>query len=312
MLGAVRFRWVTSFLDFPADVFEPGVAFWREVTGSGLSPLRGASGEFATLLPVIGDAYLRVQRAGAGPGGCHLDLHVDTQTESLHAAAGRAATPGATVRHAEDGLAVADSPGGFTFCLVEREGESVVPEPVRLGDAGASRADQLCLDIPAAGFEREWACADRRRLADAHVAAGARVLSAFPHWIVLADPAAACTASPAATRAPERAPPPLRDHAPGSACPLAPLARSPPGAFRPLARGKAFPPPRFSSSVFPNGTGRLPSPTAGRRRGQATPVAATRSRNDDRPSRRLAACACTASPCPTVGARARSRRSAGT
>jgi hypothetical protein len=243
MLGAMRFRWVTIFLDFPNNAFAPGVAFWREVTESGLSPLRGDSGEFATLLPTTGDAYLRVQRVGEG-GGCHLDLHVDVRSEALPAAAARASALGATVRHAEDGLIVADSPGGFTFCLVDWEGESVVPEPVQFGDAGASRADQLCLDIPAAGYEEEcsfWsaltgispvsgslpeftvlprpaeipvrlllqrrsdaapgdrvtghvdvACADRRRLADAHTGAGAgagaRVLAEFPHWIVLADP----------------------------------------------------------------------------------------------------------------------------
>lgn len=239
MLGAVRFGWVTLFLDFPADAFERGVAFWREVTGSGLSPLRGANGEFATLLPATGDACLRVQRVAAGPGGCHLDMHVDAATESLAAEADRARELGAAVRHAQDGLVVADSPGGFTFCLVEWDGESVVPEPALFGGT-ASRADQLCLDVPAAGFAREcsfwaaltgvspragarpefhvlrrpdgigvrllfqrrddaapgdrvtghvdFACADRRRLAAAHTAAGARVLANFPHWIVLADP----------------------------------------------------------------------------------------------------------------------------
>jgi hypothetical protein len=156
----MRFRWLTIFLDFPGDAFGPGVAFWRSVTGSGLSPLRGADGEFATLLPPAGDAYLRVQRVFAGDGGCHLDLHTDTSRESVKDAAARAQALGATVRHAEDGLVVADSPGGFTFCLVAWEGESVVPPPLQHGDAGASRADQLCLDIPAADFEREcsfWA-----------------------------------------------------------------------------------------------------------------------------------------------------------
>jgi len=159
MLGGMRFRWVTIFLDFPNNAFAPGVAFWREVTESGLSPPRGDSGEFATLLPATGDAYLRVQRVGEGRG-CHLDLHVDVRSESLPAAASRAKAAGATVRHAEDGLVVADSPGGFTFCLVEWEGESAVPSPVRFGAAGASRADQLCLDIPASDFDREcsfWA-----------------------------------------------------------------------------------------------------------------------------------------------------------
>lgn len=151
MLADMRLRWLTVFLDFPPGAFWPGVAFWREVTGAGLSPTRGEAGEFATLLPPAGDAYLRVQRVAAG-GGCHLDLHV---AGPLAGPAARATALGATVRHAEDGLIVADSPGGFTFCLVEWEGESVVPDPVRLDDAGDSRADQLCLDIPAADYDRE-------------------------------------------------------------------------------------------------------------------------------------------------------------
>ena len=55
----------------------------------------------------------------------------------------------------------ADSPGGFTFCLVrwhgESHGESTVPRPVVLDAGGPSRADQLCLDIPPDAFEREYA-----------------------------------------------------------------------------------------------------------------------------------------------------------
>ncbi len=233
----MQIRWLTIFLDFPADALKAGVTFWREVTGSGLSAFRGVSGEFATLLPPTGDAYLRVQRVAAGSGGCHLDLHVDG---SLSDAADSAVQLGATVRHTEEGLIVADSPGGFTFCLVEWDGESVVPSPVTLEDAGDSRADQLCLDIPHADYDLEcffwseltgyelragsrpefaylarpegipvrlllqrrdhaapgdivtahvdFACADRQRLTVPHTAAGARVVSVFPHWIVLADP----------------------------------------------------------------------------------------------------------------------------
>jgi hypothetical protein len=240
MLGRVLFAWITIFLDFPAGAFEDGIAFWRHVTGYGLSPYRGPGADFATLLPPGGDAYLRVQRVRSGSGGCHLDLHVDTAAESLAGAAARAVSLGATVRHAQDGLVVADSPGGFTFCLVRWDGESAVPAPAELGEAGASRADQLCLDIPPAEFGREcafwsaltgceqgtgsrpqfawlarpagipvrlllqrldeaapgrrvtghvdFACADRRRLAAAHAAAGARVLGLLDVWTVLADP----------------------------------------------------------------------------------------------------------------------------
>jgi hypothetical protein len=156
----VSLRWLTIFLDFPAASFGAGVAFWREVTGYGLSAARGADGEFATLLPPSGDAYLRVQRIADGAGGCHLDLHVDTEAESLNAAADRAAAAGALIRHRDDGLAVAASPGGFVFCLVNWEGERATPPPLAAAvgsGAGASRVDTLCLDVPPGEFEREVA-----------------------------------------------------------------------------------------------------------------------------------------------------------
>jgi hypothetical protein len=152
----MSYRWSTVFLDFPADAFDSGVAFWQAVTGSGLSAHRGPSGEFATLLPPDGDAYLRVQRLAAGDGGCHLDLHVDTATEPLAEAAERARALGARLLHTEDGLIVAESPAGFTFCLVSWHGEHVVPSPLP-GDAGATRVDTLCIDVPPAEFERECA-----------------------------------------------------------------------------------------------------------------------------------------------------------
>jgi hypothetical protein len=152
-------RWLTVFLDFPAGSFGAGVAFWREVTGYGLSAARGADGEFATLLPPSGDAYLRVQRIRDGAAGCHLDLHVDTATESLEAAADRARAAGAAIRHREEGLVIAQSPGGFPFCLVTWNGERAVPPPLAApgGEGGASRVDTLCLDVPPGEFERELA-----------------------------------------------------------------------------------------------------------------------------------------------------------
>jgi hypothetical protein len=169
LTDGVPVRWLTIFLDFPAASFDAGTAFWQAVTGYGRSAARGTDGQFATLLPPSGDAYLRVQRVAAG-GGCHLDLHVDTGTESLDAATDRAVTAGAPVRHREDGLVVAESPGGFPFCLVSWEGERAVPPPLTppppvggggvsggAAGAGVSRADTLCLDVPPGHFERELA-----------------------------------------------------------------------------------------------------------------------------------------------------------
>jgi hypothetical protein len=156
----MQIRWLTIFLDFPGPVFGAEVAFWREVTGSGLSASRGEESEFATLLPAAGDAYLRVQRVREGNGGCHLDLHIDGSAGSVDEAAGRAVTLGALIRHREDDLVILDSPGGFTFCLVPWDEEKSVPGPVILDDGGASRLDQLCLDIPPDAYESEcsfWA-----------------------------------------------------------------------------------------------------------------------------------------------------------
>jgi hypothetical protein len=158
MMGGVTIRWLTVFLDFPAPAFEPCVAFWREVTGSGLSAFRGRHGEFATLLPSSGEAYLRVQRVLDGDGGCHLDLHVDISAQSLDDLASRAAGLGATIRHRDPdgGLVIAGTPGGFTFCLVRWHGEVTVPGPLLTG-SGTSQVDTLCLDVPPPEFQRECA-----------------------------------------------------------------------------------------------------------------------------------------------------------
>jgi hypothetical protein len=174
--------WVTVFLDRPAASFDAATAFWGQVTGYGLSPSRGADGEFATLLPSSGDAYLRVQRVRSGPGGCHLDLHVDTAAESLEAAADRIRSAGAQVTRRHERLVVAQSPGRFPFCLVEWHGEQAVPPPLAGDGAGASRVDTLCLDVPPGGFDRElafWAALTGQRTHPAPV----------PGYAYLAGPA---------------------------------------------------------------------------------------------------------------------------
>jgi hypothetical protein len=150
-MSSVRARWLTVFLDFPAATHQAGVAFWREVTGSELSAFRGEHGQFATLIPPGGDPWLRVQRVASGPGGCHLDLHIEGPLEE---AADAAVRLGATVRHREEGLIIAASPGGFPFCLVGWQGEARQPEPAVAGGA-ASLVDQLCLDAPPGAYERE-------------------------------------------------------------------------------------------------------------------------------------------------------------
>lgn len=146
-------RWTTAFWDFPAEGFEDGTAFWLKVTDSTLSPRRGPDSEFATLMPNGGDPCLRVQRIRDGKGGNHIDLHVD----DVEAETERAQSLGASLILAEPGLTVLNSPGGFTFCLVDYDGEAEVPAPVLWPGGQRSRPDQVCIDIPPQAFDYELA-----------------------------------------------------------------------------------------------------------------------------------------------------------
>lgn len=147
--------WLSAFLDFPASSYDSGVRFWRGVTGYDVSAARGDRLEFATLLPPDGDDFLRVQRVGDGPGGIHLDLHVESPREAADIAVALGAE-----KVADRGYLVMRSPGGFTFCLVIQPA-SVRPAPAVWelpGETGhTSLVDQVCLDIPAAAYDEECA-----------------------------------------------------------------------------------------------------------------------------------------------------------
>ena len=140
---------MTAFLDRPTASFDTSVAFWQAVTASGLSAPRGEQGEFATLLPAHGDAYLRVQRVLEGAGGSHLDVHVD----DVAATAARFAALGAHVQH-DGGYVTMVSPAGIVFCVVPHHGQAVRPAPVTDG-AARSLVDQLSLDVPDVHFDAE-------------------------------------------------------------------------------------------------------------------------------------------------------------
>ena len=142
--------WTTAFVDLPRRSFDVGAAFWARVTGSAISPPRGDHEEFATLLPPDGDPYLRVQRLRGGPGGCHLDLHV----EDMPAAAARAVGLGAEVERELDDVVVLRTPTGHRVCVVPDTGETVRPAPAVRPDGGRSLVDQVCLDLPSDVYEQ--------------------------------------------------------------------------------------------------------------------------------------------------------------
>jgi hypothetical protein len=145
--------WVTAFLDLPADHYDADVAFWADVTGYRVSASRGDDGEFASLLPLEGTDFLRVQRVGGATPRIHLDLHV---AELDTATSGAGAIGGTVVDRPHDDVTIMRSPGGFVFCLVAQPGGERPPPCVR-ADGTASYVDQVCLDVPPSRFDDELA-----------------------------------------------------------------------------------------------------------------------------------------------------------
>lgn len=156
--GRPMIAWTTAFLDSTAADWSRTLAFWQAATATTLSPFRGPDDEFVTLVPADGDAFLRAQRVGSGPGGVHLDLHVP----DLRAAADAAALLGAREVAASDHV-VMTSPGGFAFCFVDAypaRRPAPVPWPRPGGGTHASLLDQLAIDVPADRWDAErrfWA-----------------------------------------------------------------------------------------------------------------------------------------------------------
>lgn len=153
--------WVTAYLDFPEASYDEAVAFWQQVSGTSVSPSRGDSGEFATLLPTAGDPWLRAQRLGDGPARIHLDVHAADPAALRRRVTDLGANP-----VADRGHTVHTSPGGLVFCVV---GERLREPPEPRAWPHLSRVDQVCIDIPEARFDDEaafWAALlDRPRRA---------------------------------------------------------------------------------------------------------------------------------------------------
>lgn len=144
-------RWLTIFLDTPRGhpAAGPVADFWCAVTGGRLSPWRGE--RFVTVLPVDGDAALRLQLTEDGGPGGHLDLHVDEPAVVVSALLDRGAQ---LLDDTYDDVTVLASPAGIVFCVVAADPGCRVSPPQVVGGV-ASALDQLCLDVPAELFEAE-------------------------------------------------------------------------------------------------------------------------------------------------------------
>ena len=145
-MSAATPAWIQVFLDVPADAFAGAVDFWSAVTGWQPSERRGEDGQFLTLLPAAGSAYVKVQ-AVDGPAGIHLDLDAADRPALVE----RTRELGATHAWTYEDVEVVRSPGGFTFC------HTLVDGTPSLQRDGSTVLDQVCLDIPAAHWDVEVA-----------------------------------------------------------------------------------------------------------------------------------------------------------
>jgi hypothetical protein len=142
-------RWMWAFLDTPTADARRSWSYWSEVTGWSLSATRGETGQFATLLPVEGDPWVKVQAVAEGAGGIHLDLDV----EDVRAAAEEAKRVGAVeigTIGAPETVVILRSPTGLVFCLTTWQGEAA-----QVREGAPDLLDQVCIDLSEQAHDRE-------------------------------------------------------------------------------------------------------------------------------------------------------------
>ncbi len=157
--------WVDVFVDVPVAVAEDFRVFWSAVTGWPVSAPRGDRGQFRSLLPPQGRAYLRVQELD-GPPRVHLDLICPGGDPGLDREAARLGELGASLVATLEGVRILSSPAGQVFCLVHDDEPRPELDRTRLArtwpGGHRSRPTHLCLDVPPAAYDAElafWAAA---------------------------------------------------------------------------------------------------------------------------------------------------------
>lgn len=169
--------WIQLFLDTPAESYDDTVRFWSAVTGWQPSAPRGEDGQFVTLLPSVGPAYVKLQ-AIDGPARIHLDLDSHDRPRAVS----RALDLGATDAWTYEDVPVMRSPGGLLFCHTLAAGSrSLVRD-------GVTILDQVCIDIPGQHWEQEvvfWRELTGRELQQAALPHFARLPSADGPRILL-------------------------------------------------------------------------------------------------------------------------------
>lgn len=118
-----------------------------------MSALRGDQDGFATLLPVDGDPWIKVQAVyEAPPGGkVHFDLDVEDPRAATDEAIRLGASEIGTTKDSQGTVVTLKSPGGLVFCFTTLSGEG--HQQVR--DGAPDLLDQVCIDVPSDACEAE-------------------------------------------------------------------------------------------------------------------------------------------------------------
>ncbi|MFD7074426.1 VOC family protein [Nocardioides sp. NPDC059952] len=141
--------WFHLFLDVPREQWEEAVGFWSAATGWALSAPRGEDGQFLTLVPQEGDAWLKMQAIADTTPRIHLDLDAFDRAVAVE----RSESSGASPAWTYEDVPVMRSPGGLLFCHTLPEGSHphfARSEPERV-------LDQVCIDIPRSRWAQEVA-----------------------------------------------------------------------------------------------------------------------------------------------------------
>lgn len=168
--------WFHLFLDVPRSGWEDAVEFWSAATGWAVSPPRGEDGQFVTLVPQEGAAWLKMQAIDGAAPRIHLDLDAVNRETAVE----RSASHGASLAWTYDGVPVMRSPGGLLFCHTIDDGSRR-----RFARTEHERVlDQVCIDIPRSRWDQEvafWAAVTGRTPEPAKTPEFVRLTDPDPH-----------------------------------------------------------------------------------------------------------------------------------
>ncbi len=148
----VVISWLTAELHVPEGAFDRDGAFWEAVTSFSRSAAQGQE-DVATLVPSVGDPYLRVRSISGETDRCQLEIH----TDAPETVAATASDNGGSVVAETDEVTFVRSPGGLRFGVVVSHGGRQRPAPRLWPQGQRSLVDQLCIDIPWSLFDTECA-----------------------------------------------------------------------------------------------------------------------------------------------------------